>query len=163
MSSYTPAYQQCPDCGSPLRPCICDRDLGRPAPGSTLRTKKELRTRSFSNMFDGRGDRYGVLFLAIREMRCWLWVENYYGPGHECCTKGVQDSPNSQHPEGATAHHVGRFDEQGLIPGCGAAHDLYKGLGGRTTIQRFRAWLDENGINLQEVALGYVEAAKEIV
>lgn len=112
-------------------------------------------------MFDGRGDRYGVLFVAIREMRCWLWVENYYGPGHPCCTKGAQDSDHS--PNGQTAHHFGRWDEDGLTPVCGGAHDLLAGLGGRTTIQRFRSWLDENGINLQEVALGYVEAAKELV
>ena len=37
---------------------------------------------------------------------------------------------------------LGYYDADGLIPGCGAAHDLYAGLGGRKTVAHFRAWLE---------------------
>lgn len=154
------AQQLCPDCGSPLRPCRCDRELGRKTPGSTLRTKTRLKARSFSERFDGTGERYGTLFRIVRKMRCFLWIENYYGPGHECCGPGVQDSGHA--PDGQTAHHTGKTDEEGLLPACGKAHDLAAGLGGRSTRKAFQAFLDERGIGLREMALRYVDEAKLI-
>ncbi len=158
------AGQQCPECGSPLKPCKCDRDRGRATPGSTLRTKSKFRVLSFSKKYDGTGPRYGPLFRTVRDLTCWLRREGYQGPGHyPSCGRGVQDSPHATLEQGwgRTAHHVGRLDEEGLIPCCGKAHDILAGLGSRTTQQRFRAWLDERGFTLRQVGLLYVAQAKE--
>ena len=137
------ANQQCPDCGSPLRPCICNRQ----------KTPKRLRSKSFTEKYDGTGDRYGYLFQEIRDLPCWLALANYAGPGHRGCDRGVQ----GRH----TAHHVGRTDAEGLLPGCGRAHDLYAGLGGAQTVAVFRGWLDLNGYRLEVIALAYVESVRE--
>lgn len=148
------ARQICPDCGSPLVPCKCEDDR-RSVPGSTLKTRTRLSAKPFSKKYDGTGERYGALFRFVRDMKCWLSIEGYRGPGHEWCRDGVQG--------GSTAHHTGRKDEEGLVPGCGAAHDLYAGLGGRSTRKAFRAWLDSKGLSIERVGLLYVAKANEAV
>jgi len=146
------ANQMCGECGSPLRPCKCERDQGRKAPGNTtLRVRKRIKARSFSQTHDGKGERYGWLFRLVRRRACFLRVMGYRGLGHEGCGDGAQG--------GSTAHHVGRPDVEGLLPVCGRAHDLCAGLGGRTTVARFRAWLAEGGHTLKEMALRYVGEA----
>lgn len=111
-----------------------------------------MRRRSFSEKYKGDGTRYGPLFRAVRGLPCWLCVEGYVGPGHDPSagplTLGAQGGP--------TAHHVGRHDAEGLIPGDGKAHDLYAGLGGDSTVRHFRAWLEERGLTLEAVGLRYV-------
>lgn len=155
----TPAAQLCPDCGSPLRPCKCEDDDRRSVPGSTLKTRTRLKAKPFSKRYDGKGERYGSLFRAVREMKCWLAVEGYYGIGHEGCGPGTQDS--GADPMGFTAHHVGRTDEDGLLPVCGSAHDLVAGYGGRTTQKIFRAWLDSKGLSIEAAARRYVDVVRE--
>lgn len=80
-------------------------------------------------------------------MPCWLAQARYVGPGHRECGVGVQG--------GHTAHHVGRKDADGLVPGCGRAHDLYAGLGSGTTVRAFAAWMKDSGWDLEEVAMRY--------
>lgn len=121
-----------------------------PRPARPVGKPKPLRARSFSQTHkDPEADRYGQLFQIVRVLRCWLDRERY--PGH-VCGLGAQG--------GHTAHHVGRKDEDGLIPGCGAAHDLYAGLGGRETQRVFRKWLREGGVTLEEIGFAYVEDAR---
>jgi hypothetical protein len=86
-------------------------------------------------------------------MPCWLNRMGYRGPGHERCGPGVQG--------GHTAHHVGRRDAEGLLPGCGAAHDLYAGLGGSSRLREFRGWLEAMGYDLKVVARAYVRRTQE--
>lgn len=118
-----------------------------------VKPKRKPRRRSFSERYkDPNGPRYGQLFLIVRVLACWLKVEGY--PGHEC-------GPGAQ--GGHTAHHVGRYDRDGLIPGCGRAHDLYAGLGGRTEQEEFKAWLREGGVTLKEIGFAYVVKANDIV
>jgi hypothetical protein len=54
---------------------------------------------------------------------------------------------------------VGRLDAEGLIPGCGLAHDLYAGLGSAATRAEFERWMLARGFDLGVVALAYVEGA----
>lgn len=124
-------------------------------PGSTLMSRSTLAAKPFSKKYDGTGERYGPLFRLVKSMRCWLSLEGYWGAGHEGCGLGQQGDH--------TAHHVGRRDDEGLIPGCGLAHDLYAGLGGRTTRKAFQAWLDSKGLTLERVGLLYVAKAKEAI
>lgn len=138
------ATQLCPECGSPLRPCKCQRV--KKAPGWRR------------NVVTEKGTRYGPLFTAVKKLPCWLKAEGYRGRGHESCGPGVQQGQYSA-PDGHTAHHVGRYDEEGLLPVCGRAHDLSAGLGGRTTQKEFRSWLDRNGISLERRALDYLGQA----
>jgi len=153
------ATQRCRKCGSPLRPCKCKRDRGRSVPNSTLRTrttlsttkpltaKKKIKARSFSERYDGTGEEYGPVFRIIRLLPCWLALVGYFGPGHEACGRGEQG--------GHTAHHVGKTDAEGMLPGCGRAHDLYANRGSARTQRTFRAWLAERGYDLVAVALMY--------
>lgn len=115
-----------------------------------------LRARSFSQRFPKThpGPRYGPLFRAVRAMPCWLELQLYDGPGHQGCGPGQQG--------GHTAHHLGRLDEDGLIPGCGRAHDLYVGRGGRTTVRHFAQWMQRFGFTLKGVGLEHVEKARGI-
>ena len=125
---------------------------GKPAPSAKPKRKK-IRTKSFSQKYkDPDGKRYGGLFLRVRVLRCWLEREGYRGRGHPACGPGVQG--------GHTAHHLGRNDEDGLIPGCGAAHDLYAGLGGNETQEEFKGWLRAGGVTLAEVGQAYVNDAR---
>ena len=119
-----------------------------------MKRSRMKRPKSFSQKYDGTGERYGPLFLAVRGMQCWLEEERYVGPGHEGCWRGAQG--------GHTAHHLGRLDREGLIPGCGRAHDLYAGLGGALTVQHFRDWLAVRGCSLNEVGQLYVARAAGI-
>jgi hypothetical protein len=99
--------------------------------------------------------RYGPVFDAVRELPCWLWTIKYYGPGHQCCSYGSQG--------GHTAHHLGHLDSDGMIPVCGAAHDLLAGYGGRTTVTRFRDWLEEHDYDVQRVGeLFYEQEAAKL-
>jgi hypothetical protein len=107
-----------------------------------------VKRTSFSERYTGNGPRYGQLFRAVRKMPCWLLTQKYTGKGHESCGFGAQG--------GWTAHHVGRNDKDGLVPCCGAAHDLLAGLGGSSTRQEFEAWLKRYGFDLKEVGKRYV-------
>lgn len=111
------------------------------------------KRQSFSRKYDGTGPRYGTLFVAVRREPCWLMTEGYRGPGHKACGLGSQG--------GHTAHHIAFYDDEGMLPGCGLAHDLYAGYGGRKRMRAFREWLMGKGFRLEEVALGFVERAKE--
>lgn len=119
-----------------------------------MKRGKPLKAKSFSQRFPKNhdGPRYGPLFRAVRLMPCWLAVQQYVGPGHEACALGTQG--------GHTAHHLGRNDEDGLISGCGAGHDLYVGRGGRTAVQHFAEWMRKHGFTLKDVGLAYVEKAR---
>ncbi len=79
--------------------------LNRTTPLKRTRIKRQ----SFSAKYDGTGPRYGTLFVRVRDMPCWLAEEGYSGPGHERCGLGSQG--------GHTAHHMGRVDSEGLLPG----------------------------------------------
>lgn len=127
----------------------------RAAPPEERRPRRRLKARPFTAAHsDPASPRYGQLFMIVRVMRCWLDREGYRDAGHYECGRGVQG--------GHTAHHVGRLDADGLIPGCGAAHDLYAGLGGEETLRIFRRWLREGGATLAEIGQGYVEDARAI-
>lgn len=145
------ARQMCPECGSPLDPCKCERTAEPRAWNSTLAAGRKARPRSFTERTRNATARYGPLFRAIRDLPCWLDSVGYRGSGHRRCGPGVQG--------GHTAHHVARTDAQGLLPGCGAAHDLYAGYGGAETVAEFRAFLDFGGYELERVALAYVRGA----
>lgn len=115
-----------------------------------------MRRRSFSQRFptDHDGPRYGPLFRAVRMMDCWAATQMYEGPGHEGCGLGQQG--------GHTAHHLGRLDEDGLIPVCGRLHDLCVGRGGRTAVRHFAEWMQRMGFTLHEVGQLYVAKARGI-
>ena len=106
----------CPDCGSPLVPCRCERerDGGRKVrrPGSTLRAdpRKRMKARTLEEKFGDDPLRYGTLFREIRLLPCF---GSTYLPGHVC---GLGYAP-------ATAHHLGKTDLDGLLPVCGHMHD----------------------------------------
>ena len=138
------ATQQCGECGSPLRPCKCNR----------VKTRKRIKQRSFSTVHDGSGARYGLAFLQVRQLPCWLMTQGYDGPGHPQCGPGSQ----RWNP---TACHLGYWDRDGLIKGCGAAHDLYDGIGGRSTIQFFRTWLKLQGFVLRVIGKRFYTEAME--
>lgn len=95
-------------------------------------------------------DRYGPAWEGVRALPCHLCRLGYRGPGHEPGqgTLGQQGGP--------TAHHVGRLDSEGMIPVDGMAHDLFAGRGGRTAIEHFRRWLEE------QEGLPWREAVKAI-
>jgi len=102
----------CPDCGSPLVPCKCDRKWKVGRFGSTLKTdpKKKLRARTLAERAEENPLRYGPVFLKVREKPC---AGRVYLPGHEC---GLGYAP-------ASAHHIGKDDLDGLVPACAAFHD----------------------------------------
>lgn len=129
----------------------------KPAPGKKPRKARRIKRRSFSEKYkDPEGKRYGELFMIVRLLSCWLCDEKYEGPGHKVgdCAIGAQG--------GHTAHHVGRYDADGLIPGGGKAHDLYAGLGGSGTVAHFRGWLGSKHVTLKQVGLEYVAKALRI-
>ncbi len=112
----------CPVCGSPLIPCPCEREKGRPMVSrrnSTLKAnpRKKLRSRTLREKFGDDPLRYGLVFEAVRRLPCWAKV---YIPGHEC---GLGAVP-------ASAHHLGTDDLDGLLPSCSLSHsDLHERVG----------------------------------
>lgn len=103
----------CPNCGSPLKPCKCERGDDRIARfGSTLkvRPKKKLKVRSLKERFKDKPLEYGQVFDEIKVERCF-GIEEL--PGHRC---GIGVA-------GSTAHHIGKDDLAGLLPSCGKLHD----------------------------------------
>ena len=116
----------------------------------SLKRGSAARKRSFSERYpkDHNGPRYGKLFRAVRRQPCWLLEARYRGPKHERCGPGAQG--------GHTAHHLGREDAAGMIPGCGLAHDLYANIAGRIPQQEFDAWLEQRGETLEQAGLRYV-------
>ena len=120
--------------------------------------KKKIRRQSFSQKYDGTGEKYGQLFLIVRVLKCDLLVMGYTGLGHPQCQRGVQGTG------GHTAHHVcQQIDALGLLPGCGAGHDLYAGLGGRKVRLAFTTWCKANGYDIIQRGLVYVAQARGIV
>ena len=105
----------CPECGSPLVPCKCERERKRGMIsrfGSTLRAnpKKRMKARTLREKFKDRPWKYGQVFEAVRKLPC---AGRVYVPGHEC---GPGVAP-------ASAHHLGRDDLDGLVPACARFHD----------------------------------------
>lgn len=105
---------------------------------------------------DHDGPRYGPVYRRVRDWarqgQCFARAIGYRGPGHEeCPAPGVQTGP--------TAHHTGRDDLDGLLDACGAGHDLAAGLGGRSTVEAFREFLEERGLDLDEMAKEEAEVA----
>jgi len=106
----------CPDCGSPLSPCRCEREraLGRRVRGWNTSLKsnveKPLRTRSLQERAEKNPLRHGAVFLEVRKEPCAGAREL---PDHQC---GLGYAPPS-------AHHLGRSDLDGLVPACGLFHD----------------------------------------
>lgn len=118
-------------------------------PGSS-----RLRSRSFTELHgDDEDPRYGVIFKAMRRMECALAVLGYRGPGHEGCGPGQQRAT-------PTACHLSKKDPTLMLPGCGRAHDLYDGRGGRTAAAHFRAWLKSTGKTLHEWARVWLERVR---
>lgn len=115
-----------------------------PKPTKSLRRQRRVRQRAFSEIHDGTGERYGPAFQAVRSMPCYLATVGYFGPKHERCGHGLQG--------GHTAHHFGRLDADGMLPGCGLAHDLYARIAGRIPQMELDAWLEERGIDLRAEA-----------
>lgn len=115
------ARQKCPDCGSPLDPCKCEREDEYISPpgavaNSTLGVRKglksggRLRSRTLEERYGDDPIRYGVLFKAVREKICF---GRLYVAGHSC---GIGYAP-------ASAHHIGDTDLDGQLPACGKMHD----------------------------------------
>ncbi|GAG06762.1 unnamed protein product [marine sediment metagenome] len=103
----------CPKCGSPLKPCKCERGDDRISRfGSTLkvRPKTKLKTRSLKERKKDKPLEYGQVFEEVRRERCFGLAEL---PGHRC---GIGVA-------GSTAHHIGKDDLDGLLPTCGSGHD----------------------------------------
>jgi len=109
----------CPECGSPLVPCKCERERERGMVsrfGSTLKAnpKKRMKVRTLKEKFGDDPLRYGPVFEVVRRLPCWA---NVYIPGHEC---GLGAIP-------ASAHHLGFDDLDGLLPSCSLSHsDLHE-------------------------------------
>lgn len=94
-------------------------------------------------------NRYGPVWARVKRLRCFAHL---LIPGHVC-------GPGMT---GHTAHHVRRFDSEGLLPCCGKVHDWLHGHGskGSRGFRRARA-LDrlcrmKLGMTLIELALAYV-------
>lgn len=114
------AAQQCPDCGSPLDPCKCEKEGRYVSPpgsvwNSTLGVKKggRLKARTLGEKYGGDPLRYGPLFEEVRAMTC---AGRSLIAGHRC---GPGYAP-------ASAHHLddkSHLDALGLIPCCGLLHD----------------------------------------
>lgn len=105
----------CPECGSPLVPCRCEREKKRGMIsrfGSTLRAnpKKRFKGRTLKERFKGQPWKYGQVFEAVRKLPC---AGRVYLPYHEC---GPGVAP-------ASAHHLGNDDLDGLVPACSRFHD----------------------------------------
>lgn len=111
-----------------------------------------MRTRSFTQVHDGQGDRYGPAFHRVRDLVCWLATQGYDGPGHPECGPGQQRWD-------PTACHIAHYDYEGIINGCGAAHDLYDGRGGESSVRHFRAWIEGRGEDLRTVGVAFYRAA----
>jgi len=137
------------------------RPVPRPKPEPKRQRKTKIKARSFTEKYaDQDAERYGKLFMVVRVMRCWLCKMGYDGPGHRM--DGSQDLQRGVQG-GHTAHHLHRLDREGMIPGDGAAHDLYAGLGGSATQQYFKWWLRERNLTLEQLGLEYVELARTVV
>lgn len=105
----------CPDCGSPLVPCKCEREREKGMIsrfGSTLKAnpKKRMKTRTLAEKFKDEPLRYGVVFKRVRRYPC---AGRVYFADHVC---GPGVAP-------ASAHHLGYDDLDGLVPSCGRFHD----------------------------------------
>jgi hypothetical protein len=87
-------------------------------------------------------------------MDCWLKTVGYAGPGHDGCGPGQQG--------GHTAHHLGRNDEDGLLPVCGRAHDLVVFRCANSTADHFIDWLKRHDYELRDVGERYVVKARGI-
>jgi len=114
MNHHTASVQMCPDCGSPLRPCKCERGDKRVSRfGSTLKINpaKKLKVRTLEERFGDDPLMYGVVFKLIRTWPCFgiEWL-----PGHKC-RPGYAP---------AGSHHLGKDDLDGQVPVCSWLHDF---------------------------------------
>ena len=134
--------QQCPDCKSPLRPCICEReDKRRSRYGSTLKVnpKTKLRTRTLEEKFGDDPGKYGPLFEAVRPLPCFALT---YLPSSPC---GLGYAP-------ASAHHLEERDVGGLVPSCSLHHDMM----GERTLEVERLLREAGSPSLQAIGKGYL-------
>ncbi len=115
----SPAIQQCGECGSPLRPCKCERAKEPHRP-------RRIKVRSFREVHKNDPLTYGVLYDRIARSakagECILkdLVDIETGDVHECSDQWR-----------ATAHHsptVGSGgNDRSCGPVCGFADDLVHG------------------------------------
>jgi len=86
--------------------------------GPGPKRKKRFRQKSFTERFKDDPLRYGILFEAVRLMRCFVAA---MGSTHRCAGPGRH-----------TAHHEGKDDLGGLLPCCGYVHRGLEGSVNRT-------------------------------
>jgi hypothetical protein len=104
--------------------------------------KKPLRSRTLTERFQDDPTRYGPLWKVVRVLPC---VGRMVDPGHEC---GPGYAP-------ATAHHLGKTDLEGLVPVCGALHDVLHQR------HKCREWEERAGVDLAALGGKYVKGAAE--
>lgn len=137
----------CPECGSPLTPCKCEREAARPRVqgwNSTLKMnpKKKLKSRTLEEKFGDDPLRYGPLWEEVRRRDCMglTWLLR-----HQC-------KPGYAPP---TAHHQGETDLDGLLPCCGWLHDRMELEPGKVA----KALTDAGSPCYQALGMLYVSAA----
>lgn len=153
------ATQICPECKSPLRPCLCDparqkRPRGwnstLPVARSRMKASTRLRSRSLEEKYGDDPERYGPLFREVRDrMECFGLT---YLPGHVC---DLGYAP-------ATAHHIddrGHLDRHGLVRVCGALHDRCEQFPGEVEQDLAAA----GSPSLQEIAHATVRDARAAI
>lgn len=121
-----------------------------------------LRSRRFSERYPSThmGPRYGPSFRAVRRLarqgECVAVRYGYRGRGHEECGRGSR----SLNP---TAIHLGHYDAEGLLPGCGRFHDLVDGYGSEETVREFETWVRRDlGRSLLSLGQEYVRNTTEV-
>lgn len=122
-----------------------------------------LGKKSFSERYPEThiGPRYGSAFRAVRRLarqgECVAVRYGYRGRGHEGCGRGSRRL-------NPTAIHLGHFDAEGLLPGCGRFHDLVDGYGSEETVREFETWVRTGlGRSLRDLGLEYVQRTVEVV
>ena len=113
----TGSIQMCPECGSPLRPCKCDRPKKKP---------RRMKSRSFKAVHADNPLVYGPIFEEIRRLArtgaCILAGETDFETGQEHVCQDVWR---------ATAHHSPHVGSGGTDrscgPVCGLADDYCHG------------------------------------
>lgn len=139
----------CPECGSPLVPCKCEREeergRGYRRRNSELSRYSRLRSRPWSERRTQL--RYGPVWEEVKGMPC-VW--HLVNPSHEC-----RPSVRGRH----TAHHLGRNDLDGMVPAGGLVHDRLHGRPGDPASMAEAELLAGTGLSLQQHGRLYVVRA----
>lgn len=130
----SPAQQSCPDCGSPLDPCRCERDRGREAWNSTLRVypKKKRKRRGKA---ETKAEKFAREFHSEERVA--------FVNGLPCCACGRK--PTRRHP--SDNHHVWtdgtgrRGPYTAIVPLCRSCHRRYHQIGKLSMLQGVRLQL----------------------